>query len=474
MPLNPEGNPLGMPDLSALVDVDNGVISREVFVNEQLFKLEAERLFSRAWLFVGHESQIPEPGDYFASRMGTDAVLMTRDSEGQVNVLLNSCRHRGMKVCRYDSGNTLQFTCPYHGWSYSVDGELVSTPGELFGVPQFHNAYGGKLERKDWGLVRTGRTETYKGMVFATWDREAPSFEEYVGGFMPWLDNLADSLGGVSGGTEVIGGVMKWRVKANWKLVAENFLGDVYHAATSHASVEAVGIGPAGAGASRHGADADTLAKRRAIWRSTSFPGLGHGATDSADEQRVPPTFTDHPELTEYFRELSERKLEVRRAAGQPVGAHGPATLFPNMSFHSLGFPRTILVAHPVSPWETELWRWFVVDKDARPDARDWLRRYYLRYSGPAGLTEQDDMENWDYATDASRGAVARRFDYNYAQGLGMTQPGTLPGSIESVHWSTEENARNFYRRWVGFVDDTAWDDLMVPWTSEAPDDART
>jgi phenylpropionate dioxygenase-like ring-hydroxylating dioxygenase large terminal subunit len=450
-------------DLDALVDADNGVISREIFVSEEIFKAELDQLFSRAWFFVGHESQIPEPGDYFASRMGGDAVLMTRDTSDEVHVLLNSCRHRGMKVCRYDSGNSLQLTCPYHGWSYSIDGELVSTPGDLFGVPQFRQAYGGKLQKQDWGLVKTGRTMNYKGLIFATWDQAAPDFLDYVGGFLPWLDNLADSLGGAVAGAEVIGGVLKWRVKANWKFVAENFLGDMYHAATSHASVEAVGIGPAGSGASRHGNNPETLKKRQSIQHSTSFPGLGHGATDSATEQRVPPVFAGRPELTEYFAALNAQKIQARRKAGQPIGAHGPATLFPNMSFHSLGFPRTILVAHPISPWETEMWRWFLVDKDARPDAREWLRHYYLRYSGPAGLTEQDDMENWDYATQASRGSVARRFFYNYSQGLGMVQRGTMPGSVESTYWSTEENARNFYRRWTQFLQGTEWPDLMTP-----------
>lgn len=454
-------------NVSPHIDSENGVISREIFLSEEIFKSEMEMLFSRAWLFVGHEAQIPEPGDYFASRMGAEAVLLTRDSEGVVNVLLNSCRHRGMKVCRYDSGNTLQFTCPYHGWSYSVDGSLVSTPGELFGVPQFQTAYGGKLHKEDWGLVRVAKTATYKGLVFATWDREAPEFEEYAGGFRAWLDNLADSLGGVPGGAETFGGVQKWRVKSNWKFVAENFLGDMYHAATSHASVEAVGIGPAGAGATRHGTGPDALANRQAVQRSTSFPLLGHGATDSATEVRVSPTFADHPELTEYFAELSERKQKVRTEAGEPLGAHGPATLFPNMSFHAMGFPRTILVAHPISATETELWRWFLVDKDAREDARDWLRRYYMRYSGPAGMTEQDDMENWDYATEASRGTVARRFPYNYSQGLGMTAPGTLEGSVEAMHWSTEENARNFYRRWARFVDGEDWESLMSTTVSE-------
>src|SRR6476620_5034816 len=84
--------------------------------------------FSRAWLFSGHESQIPNPGDYAAARMGEEAVILCRDRTGAVHVFLNSCRHRGMEVCRYDDGNTTVFTCPYHGWSYGTDGALVGVP----------------------------------------------------------------------------------------------------------------------------------------------------------------------------------------------------------------------------------------------------------------------------------------------------------------------------------------------------------
>jgi phenylpropionate dioxygenase-like ring-hydroxylating dioxygenase large terminal subunit len=453
-------------DVLGLVDTDQGLVSRKIFVDEEIFQLELRNLFARSWLFIGHESQIPEPGDFFASRMGNDAVLLTRDSDGEVNVLLNSCRHRGMKVCRYDTGNTLNFTCPYHGWSYSVDGELVDTPGELFGVPQFRGAYGSSLRREDWGLISPGRTENYRGLIFANWDPDAPTFQEYVGEFRFWLNNLADSLAGVEAGTEVIAGVQKWRVPANWKFVAENFLGDSYHADTTHSSVEAAGIGPAGAGGTRHGTGPDALAARRAQFqRSTTFPTLGHGSNDSPDEDRAAPIFADHPELTEYFATLYAAKREMRRAHEEPVGANGPATLFPSMSFHALGFPKSILVAHPVSPWETEMWRWYLVDKDVRPDAREWLRHYYLRYSGPAGMTEQDDMENWSYATSASKGATASELPYNYAQGLGMTRPSSVEGALESTHWSTEENARNFYQRWARVTQGEDWASLMTPRT---------
>ena len=111
--------------VNGLVDMKAGKISREIFVNEEIYAEEQEQVFTRAWLFIGHESQVPKPGDYFVSGMGEESVILCRDREGALHVFLNSCRHRGMKVCRYDEGNTPVFTCPYHGWSYATDGKLV-------------------------------------------------------------------------------------------------------------------------------------------------------------------------------------------------------------------------------------------------------------------------------------------------------------------------------------------------------------
>src|SRR5262249_32005272 len=98
-----------MKNLDGLVDVDRGIISREIFVNEDIYRQEQEQIFARAWLFIGHESQIPRPGDYLVSSMGEESVILCRDRTGRIRVFLNSCRHRGMKVCRYDEGNTVEF-----------------------------------------------------------------------------------------------------------------------------------------------------------------------------------------------------------------------------------------------------------------------------------------------------------------------------------------------------------------------------
>jgi phenylpropionate dioxygenase-like ring-hydroxylating dioxygenase large terminal subunit len=134
-----------------LIDVKNGTASREIFVDRDIYRQEQEQIFARAWLFVGHESQVPNPDDFYVSRMGEESVILTRDRGGKLHVFLNSCRHRGMKLCRHDEGNTRLFSCPYHAWSYSTDGALVSTPGELFGVPGYKRYYHEEPDKKAVG-----------------------------------------------------------------------------------------------------------------------------------------------------------------------------------------------------------------------------------------------------------------------------------------------------------------------------------
>jgi phenylpropionate dioxygenase-like ring-hydroxylating dioxygenase large terminal subunit len=181
-------------NLHGLVDAANGLISREIFVSPEAFRGELERLFTRAWLFVGHESLIPQPGDFYTSRMGEESVILCRDRRTRVHVFLNSCRHRGMKVCRYEQGNTTLFTCPYHAWSYGTDGRLI-------GVPLYKALYEGVLDRSQMGLIEVPCLALYKGTVWASWDAEAPDFLEYLGDAREHLDLALDCRDGRPGGS---------------------------------------------------------------------------------------------------------------------------------------------------------------------------------------------------------------------------------------------------------------------------------
>jgi len=439
-----------------LVDMATGHISREIFVNETIYQQELEQIFARAWLFVGHDSQIPKPGDYFVSCMGEESVILCRDREEQIHVFLNTCRHRGMKVCRYDEGNTPVFTCPYHGWSYATDGRLV-------GVPYYKEAYHEKLDKSQWGLVEVAQLANYKGTIWATWDRTAPSFLDYLGDYRLYLDLCLDAWDGREGGTEALGGVHKWLIPCNWKFPTENFSGDRYHN-VSHRSVDLVGIGPSGSGRR------DMRERTESRLLDVSFPDRGHTmiAFLRPHDAPIAPAYQDSPVVADYFRRCEEERKRRRGDAWRLIG--GPGTVFPNTSPHSRQ-PRTIAVWHPRGPHQTEVWRWYLVDADAPPEVKDFLRRYYLRYSGPAGLTEQDDMENWNYAHAASRGTIARRYPYNYEMGLGRETLAfedhglKLPGVISDVTQAnaSEQNQRAFYRRWRQFMEAGSWAELTAP-----------
>jgi phenylpropionate dioxygenase-like ring-hydroxylating dioxygenase large terminal subunit len=209
-----------MNDSACWVNSETGIISRDIFVSDAVYQRELKQVFGRAWLMVGHQSQIPNPYDFFVSRMGAESVIMTRDKTGQIHVFLNTCRHRGMKVCRYDQGNARVFTCPYHAWSYSVDGNLSSAPGGLAGVPQYKAIYHDALDKSQWGLIPVAKLVNYKGSIWATWDAKAPEFEDYLGGMKLYLDAVLDHRDGRPGGSEIIGGIQKWKVPSNWKFGA--------------------------------------------------------------------------------------------------------------------------------------------------------------------------------------------------------------------------------------------------------------
>jgi phenylpropionate dioxygenase-like ring-hydroxylating dioxygenase large terminal subunit len=425
--------------MQTYVDPERGLISREIFVDEAVYRLEQERIFCKQWLFIGHASQIPEPGDYFQSRMGEENVIMVRAKDGQINVFLNSCRHRGMKVCRYDAGNAAVFTCPYHGWSYGLNGDLI-------GVPRFKDVYYGELDRSQYGLL-AARTCNHRGMVWATWNVDGPDFYEFMGDMLQFHDSLLEPADGGDGEMEALPGVQKWTVPCNWKFPSENNIGDHYHG-VSHVSVELVGIGPSGRGSKRHGDGGNRTVAM------TAFPKSGHGSRGGKHNPdavvRYPfPNFSDPP--TEAWHRAAWERHQVNRPGERPewdrLGSGG--NIFPNMNYMSR-WPRTIEVVHPQSPTSCEMWRWYLVDKDMPLEVKQFLRAYSLRYSGPAGMTEQDDMENWAYATMASQGAMARKLPYNMQQGLGRVVDSDTPikGARYSMGYVSESSAMVFYSRW--------------------------
>lgn len=185
---------------------------------------------------------------------------------------------------------------------------------------------------------------------------------------------------------------------------------------------------------------------------------MGHGAHVTVYQADAPytPTWGPLQAVDDYFKQAYEKQ---RKKLSAPLRMDvGAATFFPNASY-AAGIRRTIVIWHPRGPEMTEAWRFYLVDKDTPQDVRDAIRRYLMRYSGPVGMTEQDDMENWNYAYAASKGTIARRYPYNYQMGVGNTPLEVpIPGRVTQV--LSEENQRSRFRRWAEFMQAKSWGDI--------------
>src|SRR5262245_26401311 len=148
-------------EIKSLVDPEGGLLNRRIFADREIYELEREHLFARCWLYLGHESEVPHPGDFVTTYMEEEPIILCRDLAGRLRAFLNLCRHRGNRVRRADRGNTKLFTCSYHGWTYSTDGKLAIVPmAEAFAA--FIGTRG--------DLSRACNSEGYKGLIFATFD----------------------------------------------------------------------------------------------------------------------------------------------------------------------------------------------------------------------------------------------------------------------------------------------------------------
>ena len=212
--------------IRALVRPDK--VHRDVYCDPELFELERRRLWRRTWIYVGHDSQVPKPGDYYTADIAGEPAVMVRAVDGAINVLLNRCAHKGAKLVSASSGNCRgQLRCPYHGWTYRTDGTLRTVP-----LKSGYNDTGFAQSEAAKGMTRLN-SAIYRGFVFARVSADGPSFEEYFGESLSSIDNMADRS--PVGKLEVAGGVLRYMHNCNWKMFVEN-LNDVMHPMVAHES----------------------------------------------------------------------------------------------------------------------------------------------------------------------------------------------------------------------------------------------
>src|ERR1044071_2537691 len=204
-------------------------VHRDVYIDEEVFQLEMEHLFANTWVYVGHDSQVPNPGDYFGTTVGTQPILMVRHTDNTVRVLHNRCPHKGTRITTETCGNTGKFfRCPYHAWTFRTDGTLRQIP-----LSKGYDKAGLSGSHAAEGMNPVRHVHNYRGFVFAKLNDTGPSFEEFFGESLSSIDNMVDRS--PAGRLEVAGGVLRYMHNCNWKMLVENQT-DTCHPMVAHES----------------------------------------------------------------------------------------------------------------------------------------------------------------------------------------------------------------------------------------------
>ena len=396
-------------------------VHRSAMTSPEILALERERIFERCWLYVGHESEVPNPGDYRRRGVASRSVIFVRGSDGEIRTLLNTCTHRGARVCRQDQGNAQTFQCFYHAWTFDNRGDLVGVPGE--------EAYSAAFDRAERALRAPPRLESYRGFYFVSFDPAADDLATYLGDAREYLDLVVDQA---ETGLRIVPGENHYTTRANWKLLAENSF-DTYHAMALHQTYYAF---LASLGVDMTSAQGWTAADALA-WDL----GNGHAVTDTP--ARMPrPVALWHPCFGEGARE------PIARCRARLVERHGEERarrmaetvrilfIYPNLFL--IDAPAvTLRVFWPLAPDQMEVRAWALAPAEEDAELLACRLGAYQLFLGPGGFGTPDDVEVLEACQEGFAAKEAEWSDIS----RGMHREGPR-------RFNDEMHIRAFWREW--------------------------
>ncbi|MGY4721554.1 benzoate 1,2-dioxygenase large subunit [Naumannella cuiyingiana] len=389
-------------DLSDVVvdDPSTGAyrIDRRIFTDEELFELEMTYIFEGNWIFLAHESQVPEAGDYYTTSIGRQPIVITRSKDGTLNCLINACTHRGAMLCRRRTDNRITLTCPFHGWTFRNDGKLLKVKDpDGAGYPESFDTDGSH------DLTKVARFESYRGFLFGSLNPDVAPLAEHLGDTRLIIDMLVDQS---PEGLEVLRGSSTYTFDGNWKVQAENGA-DGYHVTATHWNYAAT-TSRRGTGESKN----DTKAVDAGKWGKQ---GGGYFSFDNGHLALW--TWTANPQ----DRPLWDRREELIEQFGEAKGdfmVRGSRNLclYPNVYLMDQ-FSTQIRRFTPISPDRTEVTIHCIAPKGESQAARTARIRQYEDFFNASGMATPDDLEEFRSCqktflaraarwNDMSRGAV--------------------------------------------------------------------
>jgi benzoate/toluate 1,2-dioxygenase subunit alpha len=411
-------------------------LNREIYTDEALFELEMQLIFEANWVFVAHESQIPEPHDFFTTYIGRQPVVLSRTASGELSCFLNSCAHRGAMVVRKKTGNRKTHTCGFHGWTYDCSGSLKGI------TDQERGAYPDTLDEGKLGLKNI-RVESYRGFVFASINPDVLPLKDYLNGASIFVDLIVDSS--LSGEMEVLQGTGIYTYKGNWKLSTENGI-DGYHGPMVHGSYIDLTL-------RRMRGLSNTNVQVSDLSRLSEIPGgfyafeNGHSLlwTDYVN-WKVRPSAVNYDHYVEKFG-LAKADWMVKKIRNTLLAPN--AFLMDSMS-------QQIRVIRPISVNKTEVTIYALAPVGESAAVRESRIRQYEDFYNASGLATPDDVTEFTQCqkgfaargmrwSDISRGATKwSQAQDETARSLGFTA--ALSGGDEP---GTEGIYIAMYRDWI-------------------------
>ena len=425
-------------------DRERGVfrVHRSSMTSDDLFRLEQQHIFNRCWLYVGHESEVANPGDYRRRTIAGRPLFMVRSREdGQVRVFLNSCTHRGSVICRSDAGNAQVFQCFYHAWTFSSKGELLGVPDQ--------GAYGPAFNRSELGLKQPPRTDSYRGFYFVSFNPDIDDLATYLGEAKEHLDMILDQS---EEGMRVISGVHKYTVNSNWKVVVENGQ-DGYHIATTHRTYFTYinSFGSDESGLTMQGPNpgiAKALGNGHTVVTGQARNGrpIAHWHPIYGEEARKP--------IAEARQRLVNKYGEAR--AYEIADTYRLLLIYPNLMINDI---TAIIVKYvePLAADRNEITAWQLVPEGESQALRSLRLDGFLALWGPGGFAGPDDVEAFESCQAGYRATETEWSEIS----RGMFNPN--PTGADEIQ------IRGFWRQWHANVQGLARADVQDRHSTDNP-----
>lgn len=415
--------------LDDLIMRDTNEVSMRVMTDEELYQHEMEKIFAKTWLLLGHESEIPKSGDFIVRDMAEDNVIVARDKDGEIHVSLNVCPHRGMRVCLGEAGNKSIHQCIYHGWAFKPNGDFIGAPIEK------EKMHGNNVAKSTLNLKKA-RVHIYGGLIFATWNIDGPSFDEFLGDIKFYMDQLFCRT---DKGLELLGPPQRFVLPCNWKIPGEQSGSDGFHTLTLHRSLMEGGImggtaetiydqAPGMYGvdvACEQGHSLRCLEAEKTFKMFADVPFAGKSVEERLN-LLTPPGITKEM-IPQLFKNLLPEQVEQLATIPPQVGG-----MFPNILIIFIFAPRTdggasgALALHtyvPKGPGKVEFVNFIFAEKNAPEQMKRDMLQNAIQQSGTSGTIEQDDADVWPVIMRNARGAISKGRTLKYQALHGHERP---------------------------------------------------